>query len=258
MKVHEVNQNNNCYDRYYYPKSQLHCMNQYLHPIRILVAVDCIIFGFDGQELKLLVIERAMEPFKGQWSLVGGFVDENESLSDASSRVLKKMTGLEGVFMEQLHTFGNPRRDTLERTISVAYYALIDIHKYEMQLSDEYKAEWFSLNKLPQLIFDHNKMVQLARQQLRYKAALHPILFELLPPKFTIPQLLNLYEGVYDSNFDKRNFSRKVLSTNLLVKQKDKEKETSKKGAYYYKLNKKKYKDKIHSFLNFIPNPDKY
>jgi hypothetical protein len=101
-------------------------------------------------------------------------------------------------------------------------------------------------------------MVELARKQLRYKAALHPILFELLPPKFTIPQLLNLYEGIYNSAFDKRNFSRKVLSTDLLIKQKDKEKITSKKGAYYYKLNKRKYKDKFHSFLNLIPNPDKY
>lgn len=233
-------------------------MNGYPHPTRILVAVDCIIFGFDGQDLKLLVVERALEPFRGQWSLVGGFVEQNESLSEAASRILKKMTGLEGVYMEQLHAFGDPSRDSVERTISVAYYALIDIHKYETQLSDEYKAEWVMLNVLPELIFDHKEMVELARQRLRYKAALHPILFELLPNKFTIPQLLNLYEGVYDSNFDKRNFSREVLSTNLLIKQKDKEKETSKKGAYYYKLNKKKYKDKFHSFLNFIPHPDKY
>lgn len=233
-------------------------MNGYPHTARILVAVDCIIFGFDGQDLKLLVIERALEPFAGKWSLVGGFIEQNESLSEAASRVLKKMTGLEGVYMEQLHAFGDPKRDSVERTISVAYYALIDIHKYEMQLSDEYKAEWVLLKNLPHLIFDHHEMVELARQRLRYTAALHPILFELLPNKFTIPQLLNLYEGVYDSNFDKRNFSRKVLSTNLLIKQKDKEKETSKKGAYYYKLNKKKYKDKFHSFLNFIPHPDKY
>lgn len=233
-------------------------MNGYPHLARILVAVDCIIFGFDGQDLKLLVIKRALEPFAGKWSLVGGFIEQPESLSEAASRVLKKMTGLEGVYMEQLHAWGDPTRDPLERTISIAYYALIDIHKYETQLSDEYKAEWVLLKNLPHLIFDHNDMVELARQRLRYKAALHPILFELLPNKFTIPQLLNLYEGVYNSNFDKRNFSRKVLSTNLLIKQKDKEKETSKKGAYYYKLNKKKYKDKFHSFLNFIPHPDKY
>jgi hypothetical protein len=111
------------------------------------------------------------------------------------------------------------------------------------------------LNQLPDLIFDHREMVDLAKKQLCYKAALHPILFELLPPKFTIPQLQNLYENIYDSMFDKRNFSRKVLSTGLVIKQKDKEKNNSKKGAYYYKLNKRRYNANFNAFLNFVPNP---
>jgi 8-oxo-dGTP diphosphatase len=146
--------------------------------------------------------------------------------------------------MEQLHTFSEIGRDPEERTISVAYFALIDIHQYEKQLSDQYHAEWFLLNKKPKLIFDHSDMVALAQKQLRYKAALHPLLFELLPPKFTIPQLQNLYEGVYETLFDNRNFTRKVMSTGLLVKQDGKDKSGSKKGAYYYKLDKKKYKAK--------------
>jgi ADP-ribose pyrophosphatase YjhB (NUDIX family) len=230
-------------------------MTRYNDQSPMLVAVDCIIFGFDGVQLKLLVIHRGFEPMKGQWSLVGGFVQENESLQTAASRVLTSLTGLEGVYMEQLYAFGTPDRDTFERTVSVAYFALIDIHKYEKQLNTDYSPEWFPLNQLPDLIFDHREMVDLAKKQLCYKAALHPILFELLPPKFTIPQLQNLYENIYDSMFDKRNFSRKVLSTGLVIKQKDKEKNNSKKGAYYYKLNKRRYNANFNAFLNFVPNP---
>lgn len=229
-------------------------MTKYQRQTRLLAAVDCIIFGFDGQTIKILLIQRGFEPEKGKWSLMGGFIQPDESADTAANRILKGLTGLEGVFMEQLHTFTEPRRDPIERTISTAYYALIDIHQYEKQLSDEYHPEWFPLTKMPSLIFDHGKMVDMAKEKLRYKAAMHPLLFELLPPKFTLPQLQSLYEGVYETSFDKRNFSRKVLSTNLLVKQRDKDKINSKKGAYYYKLNAKNYKADFQSFLNIIPN----
>jgi len=223
----------------------------------MLVAVDCIIFGFDGQDLKLLLIQRGFEPQKGKWSLMGGFIQPHETFDDATSRVLKQLTGLEGVYMEQLFAFGEPTRDPVERTISIAYFALVDIHKYEKQISDDFHAEWFYLNKIPKLIFDHERMVGLAKEKLRYKAAFHPILFELLPEKFTLPQLRNLYEGIYNAELDKRNFIRKIRSTRLLVKQKEKEKESSKKGAYYYKLDKRRYNSNFNSFLNFIPNPHK-
>ena len=223
----------------------------------MLVAVDCIIFGFDGYDIKLLLIHRGIKPEKGKWSLMGGFLQPGESQEEAANRVLKKLTGLEGVYMEQLHSFSHPQRDPGERTVSTAYFALIDIHKYEKQLSDEYHPEWFLLNEIPELIFDHPQMVKMAQRALRYKAALHPILFELLPEKFTIPQLQSLYEGVYDTKFDNRNFSRKVLSTGLLIKQKEKDKLNSKKGAFYYRLDKRKYKANFQAFMNFIPNPDK-
>ncbi|MCL4640912.1 MAG: NUDIX hydrolase, partial [Olivibacter sp.] len=209
-------------------------MTKYSKQTRLLVAVDCIIFGFDGESLKLLLIQRGFEPEKNKWSLMGGFVEPNETPEEAAARVLKQLTGLENVYMEQMEVFGEPNRDPIERTISIAYYALIDIRKYKDQLSKEYRAEWMPLKEIPKLIFDHNSMVEHAKKKLRYKAALHPILFELLPEKFTIPQILTLYEGVYDIVLDKRNFNRKLLSTGLLVRQKDKDKENSKKGAFYY------------------------
>jgi ADP-ribose pyrophosphatase YjhB (NUDIX family) len=230
-------------------------MTRYSRQTRMLVAVDCIIFGFDGQDLKLLLIKRGFDPEKGKWSLMGGFVQPEEALDAAAVRTLNKLTGLDGVYMEQLAAFGTPQRDPMERTLSVAYFALIDINLYKQQLSDEYKAEWFSLRDIPKLIFDHADMVREAQARLRYKAAIHPLLFELLPPKFTIPQLQILFEAVYDAGFDKRNFSRKVLSTGLLVKQKEKERASSKRGAFYYKLDKRKYSAKFHAFLNFVSDP---
>jgi 8-oxo-dGTP diphosphatase len=229
----------------------------YKNTDKLLAAVDCIIFGFDGLTLRLLLIHRGFEPEIGKWSLIGGFISKEENAEQAAERILKKSTGLEGVYLEQLQTFSDPARDPVERTISIAYFALIDIHQYEKQITDEYHAEWVPLSKIPKLIFDHRQMVDMAKDRLKYKAALHPILFELLPPKFTLPQLQNLYEGIYGTQLDKRNFSRKILSTGLLVKQKDKEKQNSKKGAYYYKLDKKRYNAKFQSFLNFIPNAHK-
>ncbi|WP_121356575.1 NUDIX hydrolase [Flavisolibacter nicotianae] len=233
-------------------------MTNYAEHSPILVAIDCIIFGFDGNDIKLLLIKRGFAPAKNKWSLMGGFLLPNETLDEAANRILKQLTGLEGVYLEQLNAFSAVNRDPEERTISVAYFALIDIHKYEKQISDQYHAEWFLLSQKPKLIFDHDEMVALAQKQLRYKAALHPILFELLPDKFTIPQLQNLYEGVYDTVFDNRNFTRKLLSTGLFVKQAAKDKSTSKKGAFYYKLDKRKYKVKQAAFLNFVPKADKF
>lgn len=229
-------------------------MTKYQKQTRMLAAVDCIIFGFDGQTLKLLLIQRSFEPERGKWSLMGGFVQLDESADEAANRILKSLTGIEGVYLEQLHTFSDPDRDPIERTLSIAYFALIDIHQYEKQMTDEYHPEWFPLNKIPNLIFDHKEMLKMAKDRLRYKAALHPLLFELLPLKFTLPQLQAMYESVYETEFDKRNFSRKVLSTKLLIKQEDKDKASSKKGAFYYKLNTRNYKANFQAFLNIIPN----
>lgn len=230
-------------------------MRKYSKQTRILVAVDCIIFGFDGERLKVLLIKRGFEPEKNKWSVMGGFVQPDESPSEAATRVLKELTGLEDIYMEQTEVFGNIDRDPIERTISIGYYAFIEINKYKTQITDLYHAEWIDIIEIPPLIFDHNRMIEVALNKLRYKAALHPILFELLPEKFTIPQIQTLYEQVYGSGLDKRNFSRKLFSTGLLVKLQEKDKSSSKKGAFFYKLNQDSYKDNFEKFLNFIPNP---
>ena len=232
-------------------------MTKYTKQSRYLVAVDCIVFGFDGQQIHLLLIKRGFEPEKHQWSLMGGFIEPNESADEAANRVLKKLTGLDGVYLEQLHAFTAAKRDPIERTISIAYFALIDVNKYHQQITDEYHAEWIPLNAIPHLIFDHKQMVSLAKKQLQYKASLHPILFELLPNKFTLPILINLFESIFDTHFDKRNFSRKILSTGLLKKLAEKDRGNSKKGAFYYSLNKKSYQQNFHKILQCIPNANK-
>lgn len=233
-------------------------MNKYSGQKRILVAVDCVIFGFDGENYKILLIKRGFSPEKNKWSLMGGFLQSDESLEEAANRVLKQLTGLEDVYMEQLYAFSAPDRDPVERTVVVTYFALIDIQKYEEQLSVDYHPEWFPIKEMPKLIFDHNEMVEMALGRLRYKAASHPILFKLLPEKFTIPHIQALYEGLYDTTFDKRNFIRKLQSTGLLIKLKEKDKENSRKGAFYYTLDQSKFSEDFQAFLNFIPKPDKF
>lgn len=229
-------------------------MTKYDRQSRYLLAVDCVIFGFDGTKLKILLIKRGFEPKKNHWSLMGGFVQKKESTDEAAVRILKTLTGLEGIYLEQLHVFSDINRDPIERTISVTYSALIDISKYQAQMSDQYHPEWFPLNEIPDLIFDHNEMVAIGKRNLRLKAAMHPILFELLPEKFTIPTLQSLFEDVYETSFDKGNFSRKLMSTGLLIKQKDKDMQGSKKGAFYYKLDKKNYKKNFHQVIRIVPS----
>ncbi|MFZ5999184.1 MAG: NUDIX hydrolase [Bacteroidota bacterium] len=219
---------------------------------RILVAVDCIIFGFDGEELKALLIKRGFDPEKGRWSLMGGFVGEHESAEAAAARVLLQLTGLDNVYMEQLHSFSNVDRDSAGRVISIAYFALINIQNYSDQLQRDHEARWFSLKEVPDLIFDHTQMVEKAKLALREKVANHPVGFELLPRKFTLPQLQKLYEAIYDHSLDKRNFSRKILSLGILNKLEEKDKESSRKGAFYFVFDKKKYNQLQHEGFHII------
>lgn len=226
---------------------------KYSNQTRFLVAVDCIVFGFDGTEYKLLLIQRGFAPEKEKWSLMGGFVQPEESLDEAASRILKQLTGLQNIYLEEMKSFSQPNRDPIERVIAVTYVALIDIKKYQQQINDDFHARWFPMKELPKLIFDHQEMVEIALEKLRYKAAFQPILFELLPEKFTLPQLQTMYEGLYNTKFDKRNFTRKLLSTNLLKKEKDKDKLSSKKGAFYYSLDVKQYKETVLTIQKIIP-----
>ncbi|MCE4563284.1 NUDIX hydrolase [Maribellus sp. CM-23] len=228
-------------------------MDFYQQEHRTLVAVDSIIFGFNENdyELKLLLLKRNFEPAKGEWSLMGGFVTPEESLDEAAQRIVQKLTGLENVYMEQLYAFGDPRRDPGGRIISVAYFSLIKINEYDKELVKKNGASWIPLSELPELIFDHNDMVSTALRKLRIRARTQPIGFELLPKKFTIPQLQRLYEAIYQKPFDKRNFRRKVLTMGLLDKLEEKEKETSKKGAFYYQFNTAKYEELLRRGFNF-------
>ena len=214
---------------------------QYKNHDRLLLAVDCIIFGFEGKHLKGLFIKRAFEPQKDKWSLMGGFVNKGESVETAAERILTQLTGLTNVYMEQLQCFGDVSRDPGGRVVSVAYFALIKIDDYAESLMQTHNARWFELSKVPGLVFDHKQMVKRARERLRQKVANHPIGFELLPHKFTLPQLQNLYEAVYETPLDKRNFTRKILSLGILNKLKEKETASSRKGAFYYVFDRAKY-----------------
>lgn len=228
-------------------------MNYYSHHPKLLIAVDSIIFGFNENEhdLKLLLLKRNFQPEEGNWSLMGGFVSTDENLDDAAKRIVKQLTGLNDVYMEQLYTFGDINRDSGGRIISVAYFSLIKINEHDSKLVKEHGASWVSLSQLPTLIFDHNEMVQKALRKLRIRARTQPIGFELLPQKFTIPQIQRLYEAIYQFPFDKRNFRRKLLAMDLLEKLDEKEKATSRKGAFYYCFNQKKYEELIERGFNF-------
>lgn len=223
------------------------------HP-KHYVAVDCIIFGYEitDKELKLLLIQRGFDPAKGKWSLAGGFVQEGESLDDAASRVLRSLTGISDLYMEQLYTYGDVDRDPGARVISSAYFSLIGIHEIDRMKQEKNGAQWISISELPDLIFDHRKMVDRALAELVESIKVHPVGFELLPEKFTLVQLQSLYEAIYRKAIDKRNFRKKILSMNLLDKQEDKERETSRKGAYYYRFNEEKYRELTRngSFFN--------
>lgn len=212
---------------------------------RHLVAVDCVIFGYDiiDKNLKLLLIKRRFEPLKGGWSLPGGFVNDGESVKEAAGRVLKQLTGLEQVYMEQSYAWGEPGRDIGGRVITISHFALIKIQDIDPVMQEASAAHWRNITRLPDMVLDHGKLVGRALKELKERIKVKPVGFELLPEKFTLVQLQDLYEAIYMKNVDKRNFRKKILSMNLLEKMDEKEKETSKKGAYYYKFLPEKYEE---------------
>jgi ADP-ribose pyrophosphatase YjhB (NUDIX family) len=220
-------------------------LSNYAQEDKVLLAVDCIIFGFDADELKVLLIKRDFEPEKGKWSLMGGFMKNTENLDQAATRILWTMTGFDDIYMEQLRNYSEVNRDLGERTVSVAYFALINKSTHSESLNNNYGAEWFSLSKYPNLIFDHEQMVQFAIQRLRYVATTKPIGFELLPEKFTMRQLQKLYEAIWGKELDKRNFINKVNALDILEKLDEKDMDSSKKGSFLYKFDKDKYDLKV-------------
>lgn len=218
---------------------------------KMYVATDCIIFGFEEGKLKLLIFKRRLAPLLNEWSLIGSFVKLEEDVQKAAQRVLEEITGLKDVFMEELRTYGNANRDPGFRCISIAQYALIRINDYDRELVEKHGAHWYDIDKLPQLVLDHNDMVKDALQRLKQKARYQPIGFELLPEKFTIPQLQQLYEAIYQKELDVRNFRKKVLSHNVLIKLEEKDKTSSRRGAFLYKFDHKTYNKLLKSGYNF-------
>lgn len=220
-------------------------LNSYSTEDKVLLAVDCIIFGFDEGGLKILLIKRDFEPEKGKWSLMGGFLQREEILDAAAIRILNTYTGFHDIYMEQLYTYSEIDRDPVERTISVAYYALINIENHNAELIQNYHAKWFSVSEVPKLIFDHDKMLSHAIRRLRYRTSMRPVGFELLPEKFKMSQLLKLYESILDKEIDKRNFISKINSLDILIKLDEKDMTSSRKGSYLYTFDKEKYDAKL-------------
>ena len=216
--------------------------NYYSSNPKFYVGIDCIIFGFNEGELHLLLLKRNFEPAMGNWSLMGGFVQENESVDDAAKRVLAELTGLDDVYMEQVGSFGAIDRDPGERVISVAYYALVNINEYDKDLVQQHNAFWVNINELPPLIFDHPTMVEKARTLMQQKASTEPIGFNLLPRLFTLSQLQSLYEAIYGESIDKRNFRKRIAEMDYIEKTDKIDKTGSKRGAALYQFNEKAYR----------------
>lgn len=215
-----------------------------------LVAVDCIVFGFIDKDLHILLTRRPVEPFRGEWSLMGGFMDIKENLEEAAKKVLFKFTQQSGVYMEQVNAYGNVDRDKGGRVVSVTYYALVNMNQFDTTLARKFDARWENIRNLPNLVFDHNKMVEDALTLLRLKISMQPIIFNFFKDKFTLPALQDLYEAIYQIPIDKRNFRKKIASMNILDKLDEKDR-NSKRGAHYYAFNEKKYNNFIKEGKRF-------
>jgi len=209
---------------------------------RAALTVDCVVFGLDEGELKILLIQRGLAPFKGKWALPGGFVRVEETIAEAARRELAEETGLENVFLEQLFTFGTVDRDPRERVVSVAYYALVKLSEHPPTgASDASDAAWYSMDKIPALAFDHSEIIATALTRLRGKVRYEPIGFELLSEKFTLSQLQNLYEAVLQTDLDKRNFRKKILGMKLLIPLKERTREGAHRPAQLFRFDAKRY-----------------
>jgi 8-oxo-dGTP diphosphatase len=219
---------------------------------RPALTVDCVVFGLDEEDLKVLLIQRGLEPFLGRWALPGGFVHVDESLEEAARRELQEEAGLRGVFLEQLYTFGRPGRDPRERVVSVAYYALVKLKGHDLKAdTDARNAAWFAVDDVPRLAFDHNEILRVAEERLRGKVRYQPIGFELLPPKFTLRQLQHLYEAILDRPLDKRNFRKKILGMEILVELDEIETDVAHRAARLYSFDKRRYDAMVRKGFNF-------
>lgn len=219
-------------------------MTQYYNEhSKVLVSVDCIIFGFNGSSLQVLIGRRQMEPGRGEWSLYGGFVGPDEDLEDAANRVILNLTGMKGLYIRQVGAFGRIDRDPGERVISVAYCALINVKDYDDTIREQYGLEWVTLDNLPHLYSDHNQMIINAIKQIRRRINNEPLSFHLLPQYFTLTQLQRVFEAVMGEELDKRNFRKRIKDIDFIEKTDLIDKVSSKRGAALYRFNKRVYEE---------------
>jgi 8-oxo-dGTP diphosphatase len=223
----------------------------YKYP-RPALTVDCVIFGLDDEDLKVLLIKRGNPPFLGKWAIPGGFVEPGEPVDEAARRELLEETGLKNVFLEQLYTFGAPDRDPREHVVSIAYYALTNLAEHEIEAAtDADDAAWFSIHDVPGLAFDHEKILDVALRRLRGKLRYQPIGFELLPRKFTLTQLQKMYELILETDLDKRNFRKKILKLDVLVDLDEVEQDVAHRAARLYRFDERKYRKLEKQGVNF-------
>jgi 8-oxo-dGTP diphosphatase len=215
--------------------------HSYEYP-RAALAVDCVVFGLDETDLKVLLIQRKLPPFPHSWALPGGFVRLDETLDEAAQRELQEEAGISELYLEQLYTFGDLVRDPRERVVTVAYYALAKLSDHRIRAAtDAMGVGWFALDDLPKLAFDHIDIVTRAHERLRGKVRYAPIGFELLPPRFSLTQLQRLYEIVLGAALDKRNFRKKILAMDLIVPTDELEQGVRHRAARLYRFDRRKY-----------------
>lgn len=216
------------------------------------LTVDCVVFGLDESDLKVLLIQRDVDPFKGRWALPGGFVRMDESVDEAARRELQEETDVRAVFLEQLYTFGEVNRDPRGRVVSVAYYALVRLMDHRVKAAtDARDAAWFSVFDVPRLAFDHDRILQVALTRLKGKVRYQPIGFELLPPKFTLSQLQRMYEVILERELDKRNFRKKILAMEFLEELDEVEQDVAHRAARIYRFDKRRYQQLEKEGFNF-------
>lgn len=223
----------------------------YANMDKFVLAVDSVIFGYKEGRLQILLIKRKYHPEYGTYSLMGGFLQKNENADHAAERALEKLTGMKGVFLEQMQVMSNVDRDPGYRVIAIGYYALIRVDDYDKKLAESFDAQWYNIEEYPRLVFDHGDIVEMALRKLQVKARYRPLGFELLPEKFTLTQLQQLYEAIYRKELDKRNFRRKILSMGILKKLNEIDKVTSRRGAALFSFDEATYNAKIEGGFNF-------